>query len=151
MSSPLEAEAIGQGTLTVTPLQMALVAATVANDGDMPVPQLVMAVQDRHYRWQQVESENAHPVLPADIARTVLSAWRSWSADVGTSADGTVFGHWGTAVAGEGRPHSWFIGVSPPTGGNRYVVAVLVEHASEPQHAVSIGCQLLASDVLTAD
>ncbi len=35
-------EAVGQGALTVSPLQMALVAATVATDGTMPDPQLVL-------------------------------------------------------------------------------------------------------------
>ncbi|MGD2178673.1 MAG: FtsW/RodA/SpoVE family cell cycle protein, partial [Anaerolineae bacterium] len=40
--SSTEAEAIGQGTLTVSPLGMALVAATLGNDGRMPAPQLTL-------------------------------------------------------------------------------------------------------------
>ena len=39
--------AIGQGDVDATPLQMALVAATVANDGEVPGPGSVKEVVDR--------------------------------------------------------------------------------------------------------
>ena len=148
VSSSVELEAIGQGSLTVTPLQMALVAATIANQGAMPDPQLVLAVQDRRYRWQELKTQDAYPVLPGDVAGTVLSAWRLWELDAERSSDPALVGHWGTAVAGQGNPHSWFIGASLDTEGTRYVVAALVEHAEDPRRAVSIGCRLLDSAVL---
>jgi peptidoglycan glycosyltransferase len=136
-------EAVGQGALTVSPLQMALVAATVGNGGAMPEPQLVAAVQDETYRWRRVELGEPRTVLSPSEARTLLSAWRDWDTDGAGSEGEPVPGHWGTAVAGEGNPHAWFIGVSPRSEGGRYAVAVLVEHAADSRSPLRIGCRLL--------
>jgi cell division protein FtsW (lipid II flippase)/cell division protein FtsI/penicillin-binding protein 2 len=129
-------EAIGQGSLTVSPLRMALVAATLANDGVMPVPRQVLGVQGPDGTWQAPEvSGRPREVLPADGARALLSAWEPFSAD--------VVGHLGTAVAGENRPpHAWFLGVAP-AGAPRYAVAVLLEHAPDPEDAARVGVLLL--------
>ena len=138
-----DVEAVGQGTLTVSPLQMALVAAAVGNDGVMPEPQLVAAVQDEAYRWRNVELAEPRTVLSAREARGLLAAWRRWEAD-GESREGEPMpGHWGIALAGEGDPHTWFIGVSQALEEGRYAVAVLVEHAADSRSAVRIGCRLL--------
>jgi len=129
-------EAIGQGSLTVSPLRMALVAATLANDGVMPVPRQVLGVQGPDGTWRAPEvSGSPREVLPAEGARALLSAWEPFSAD--------VVGHLGTAVAGENRPpHAWFLGVAP-AGAPRYAVAVLLEHAPDPGEAAQVGVLLL--------
>ncbi|MGQ9467234.1 MAG: FtsW/RodA/SpoVE family cell cycle protein [Anaerolineae bacterium] len=129
-------EAIGQGGLTVSPLRMALVAATLANDGVMPVPRRVLGVQGPDGTWREPGvSGSSREVLPAEGARALLSAWEPFSVD--------VVGHLGTAVAGEERPpHAWFLGVAP-TGSPRYVVAVLLEHTPDPQEAAQVGVLLL--------
>lgn len=136
MSDDAAMEAIGQGGLTVSPLRMALVAATLANDGVMPVPRRVLGIQGPDGTWQVPEiSGSSRQVLPAEGARALLSAWEPFSAD--------VVGHLGTAVAGEERPpHAWFLGVAP-TGSPRYAVAVLLEHPPDPQEAALVGVLLL--------
>lgn len=129
-------EAVGQGSLTVSPLQMALVAATLANDGTMPPLRLVWRVGNAEAGWQeQEEFGQPRPVLGLDLAQVLLSAWE-------TVVPG-VLGHTGTAVAGEGQPpHAWFLGVS---GAHtvRYAVVVLLEHAADPEAAARIGGLLL--------
>lgn len=129
-------EAIGQGSLTVSPIRMALVAATLANNGVMPVPRRVLGVQGPDGAWQQPHiSSGPREVLPADAAQALLSAWEPFSADVA--------GHLGTAVAGEGRPpHAWFLGVAP-AGSPRYAVVVLLEHTSNADEAAQVGVLLL--------
>ncbi len=129
-------EAIGQGSLTVSPLRMALVAATLANGGVMPVPRLVLEVQGPDGTWQTPEvASRPREVLPADAARALLSAWEPFSTD--------VLGHLGTAVAGEDRPpHAWFLGVAP-AGNPRYAVVVLLEHTPDPNEAARTGALLL--------
>lgn len=129
-------EAIGQGSLTVSPLRMALVAATLANDGVMPVPRRVLGVQGPDGAWQDpVVSASPREVLPADVARALLPAWAPFSED--------VLGHLGTAAAGEGRPpHAWFLGIAP-AGSPRYAVAVILEHASDADEAARVGVLLL--------
>ena len=42
----LASTAIGQGELLASPLSMALMTATVVNDGDIPIPHLVQSVSD---------------------------------------------------------------------------------------------------------
>ncbi len=129
-------EAIGQGSLTVSPMRMALVAATLANGGVMPVPRRVLGVQGPDGTWQQPRiSGSPQEVLPADAAQALLSAWEPFSTD--------VVGHLGTAVAGEDRPpHAWFLGIAP-AGSPRYAVVVLLEHASDAEEAAQVGVLLL--------
>ena len=154
--SSLEDEAIGQGSLTVSPMQMALVAAAVANDGVMPDPQLALRVQDHQGNWQEAvrvageaSDRGPLPILSSSDAETLLAAWRHYDASA-SGAEG-VMGHLGIAVAGEGAPHAWFLGVAPADGDPRYAVAVLVEHAEQPLRATSIGVSLLEAAVKDND
>jgi peptidoglycan glycosyltransferase len=137
-----EAEAIGQGSLTVSPLHMAQVAATVANEGTMPALRLTLRLQDGTQGWREVSaSGESRGILTAHEARTLLAAWRRYE-------DG-ILGHWGVAVAGEGEPHGWFLGVAPATGeadgGERYAVSVLIEHAGDAARAAEVGGALLSA------
>jgi peptidoglycan glycosyltransferase len=147
-------EALGQGTLTVSPLHMALVVATVANGGTMPDPRLAERIQDEEGHWRDAvaagdaSEPSADDLLSGAHAQQVLSAWRRCSADEGDG--GVVGGLGGVAVAGEGAPHAWFLGVTPQDS-PRYAAAVLVEHAREPARAVEVGCRLLGAALMDAD
>jgi peptidoglycan glycosyltransferase len=127
------AEAIGQGTLTVSPLEMALVAATVANGGRMPSPQVTLG--------EAAVGGETYDVLTPGDARRLLAAWRL--CEEGPTTEGGARGHWGTAVAGQGEPHVWFIGMAPSAGDGVYAVAVLIEHAADPERGVDVGAALL--------
>lgn len=128
----LRSEAIGQGALTVSPLQMALVAATLANEGISPTPQLALRVGGEAY----ASAESAPPrVLAPGEARDLLATWQAF--------DAGIAGHWGVAVAGEGQPHAWFLGVGPEDEETRYAVAVLLERAARPEQALDVGVALL--------
>ena len=147
MSSP-EDEAVGQGALTVTPLQMALVAATVGNEGVMVDPQLVVRVEDGRGGWRAANAPGeAHAILSPEDTQRLLSAWRRCDEGAASARSGGVLGHWGIAVAGEGAPHAWFLGMAPAEGKPIYAVAVLVEHAAEPRRALEIGRGLLEAAV----
>ena len=131
-------EAIGQGKLTVTPLQMALVAGTLINTGEIPAPRLVLRVQEPTGRWQEQPTvRRPRPVLAPEIAERILDAWSTYSSE--------VKGHLGMAVAGEEQqPHAWFLGITPAEA-PRYAVVVLIERAPDPQEAAQIGTALLRS------
>jgi peptidoglycan glycosyltransferase len=126
-------EAMGQGALTVSPLQMALVAATVANDGRMPSLRLRVR--------EALASGEVYDALAPGEARRLLAAWRRYGEGPTTGAG--VRGHWGVAVAGEGEPHAWFLGIGPSASEAPYAVAVLIEHAAEPEKAADVGVALL--------
>ena len=150
-TTSLRAEAIGQGSLTVSPLQMALVAATLASEGTMPTPRLVLRVQDGEGHWQEHPSAGeSRAVLPPADARELLAAWQRYEDDPSALLRASVAAHWGAAVAGEGQPpHIWFIGIAPaanplnPFPKSVYSVAVLIERAADPRQAIEIGTSLL--------
>ncbi len=132
----LRTEAVGQGELTVSPLQMALVAATLANDGTTPAPRLVLRVEDAKGGWQEhLSVGEPRAVLPPARASALLAAWQRYESDVAA--------HWGIAVAGEGQPpHAWFLGIFPADT-PRYAVAVLLEHPPDPHRVIELGSALL--------
>jgi penicillin-binding protein A len=116
--------AIGQERLFVTPLQMAEVAATVANGGELMRPQLWERVVDPDGRTVKrlnptVQSE----VMKAETA-TALNEMMQNVVNDGTAAgvfpsDLQVAGKTGTAELGAGREgcslpnQAWFIGFAP--------------------------------------
>ncbi|MBF8290207.1 MAG: Transpeptidase protein, partial [Chloroflexi bacterium] len=127
--------AYGQAETVVTPLQMALVAATVANGGVLMRPHLVQAFTGRG-GTQTVPPEEWRRVLPASIADEIVVAMtqavqgklgRAYTK--GAQVRGlTVAGKSGTAeLGGRGEPNSWFIGFAPAED-PQVVIAVVVEH-----------------------
>ena len=145
----LASTAFGQGELAVTPLQMALVAAAVANEGAIPQPHLLMRVQDREGNmlreaeagiWQIAVT----PLVARQVGKMmVLSVEEGWAR--GARLPGVqVAGKTGTAEVGSGvEPHAWFIGFAPADK-PQYALAVLVENGGEGSRvAVPIARQVL--------
>ncbi|MBR4850079.1 MAG: penicillin-binding protein 2 [Alistipes sp.] len=122
---------IGQGELGCTPLQMANLAATVANRGYYYIPHIVRSVEGcdsldtRFYERQYTNVDSKH----FDVI--VEGMWR------GVNVDGTcqgaklkgwdVCGKTGTAQNSKGKDHSTFISFAPRKN-PRIAIAVYVEH-----------------------
>jgi cell division protein FtsI/penicillin-binding protein 2 len=116
----LAAESFGQGRVTSSPLQMALVAATVA-EGRWRPPTLVAAASGEPEGSASNDSGGAAPArspepLDPSVAKTLRTLMRQVVAE-GTAADAdlpaNVGGKTGTAEFGTGDPlptHAWFIG-----------------------------------------
>jgi len=164
----LASAAFGQARVAATPMQMALVAATIANDGVRPDPYVVAevrahadggtpsgAVLERFGGGggsRVVSSETASHVRSAmvDAVEAELGAIFAGAGAVdlyGISGVQTA-GKTGTAQRGEGQePHSWFIGFAPGQGDATpaIAVAVLVEGGgSGSGRAAPIGGQVMA-------
>ena len=128
----LASTAMGQGELAVTPLQMALVAATIANDGVVPSPYLVAEVRDLNGAvvWQR-KPQGWRQAVSAATARLVAEAMvvgveDGWAAPAKV-AGVKVAGKTGSAQVGpSGKPHSWFIGFAPADN-PQVAVAVIKE------------------------
>jgi penicillin-binding protein A len=128
--------AYGQGEVLATPLQMALVAATIANDGVLMEPRLATAfvAADGSERtiaprpWRTVLDPSLTEAIRAGMERAVEGTLgRQYTA--GARVPGIrVAGKSGTAqLGGKGEPHSWFIGFAPADD-PEVAIAVLVEH-----------------------
>jgi peptidoglycan glycosyltransferase len=131
----LQAYALGQGQLTLSPLRMAKVAATIGNNGFMPASFVVKDVQAPDGTWQPYanSSETPAPIIDPAVARMVLQAMR---------VQDNSAGHGGAAFSGD-RQHSWFIGLAPADQ-PRYAIAVLLEDAAKATDAEDIGRGVLA-------
>ena len=128
---------IGQGSVLSTPIQMALVAATVANDGVMMQPKLVKSIVDKDQNViKTIDDKKLKEVMSSDIAETIQeymtylvdSNLNKWPAFKGTNAGGKT----GTADytlpdGTEATPHSWFISAAPMDN-PQIAVAVIVEN-----------------------
>jgi peptidoglycan glycosyltransferase len=126
---------IGQASVEVTPLQAAMVAATVANNG----------VQMRPYLVQQLQDPDLSPVYRAEpqelrrpISAEVAGPLQQMMVDVVANGTGrnaripdhVVGGKTGTAETGDGdATHGWFVGFVLVDGQPVSAVAVFLENA----------------------
>lgn len=124
---------IGQGGLLVTPLQMAMVAATVANHGTLMKPHLVSKVVDQDGRTvKTIDPSVYHQVMKPSTAQELTQMMRRVVEEgTGTPAQLggiSVAGKTGTAsigATGSGLTQPWFIGFAPADN-PRVAVAVTI-------------------------
>jgi len=119
--------AIGQDKLLATPLQMATVAQTVANDGVRMEPRLVEQILDPDGRTiDEPLPVEAQRVMSEENARALAAMMRNVvEQGTGTAAqlEGVeVSGKTGTAEVGDGTDDLWFIGFT-----DRYAVCAMLE------------------------
>ncbi|MGH2398395.1 MAG: FtsW/RodA/SpoVE family cell cycle protein, partial [bacterium] len=136
-SSELEGEgagqmAFGQGSVLVTPLQMALAAAAIARGGESVQPYLVREVRGSDGTVVSTHQRGrTQRVIDASIAQMVQRAMIlvvQEGTGRGAALPGAqVAGKTGTATVPQGESHAWFIGFAPAEA-PRVVVAVVVEH-----------------------
>jgi len=126
---------IGQGGLLVSPLQMAMVASAVANDGRLMRPTLTERVVDREGQTSDdVDAEELGEVMSREAARQV----GDMMARVVEEGTGTAAALSGVSVAGKTGTaeidpatdlnQPWFIGFAPREN-PRVAVAVTIERA----------------------
>jgi len=121
----------GQANLLVTPMRMALLAATIATGGTMPRPYLVSMVRGDHDRTEGAPHALASPITP-DVAahlRDDMVAVVERGTGRAAAIDGvTVAGKTGTATNPAGRSHAWFVAFAPAAA-PRVAVAIVVENS----------------------
>jgi penicillin-binding protein A len=109
--------AIGQERLRVTPLQMAEVAATVANKGELMEPRLWSKVIDPDGRETKLDPARQSRVMSEDTAAELNDMMqRVVQEGTGTAAAVSgidVAGKTGTAEISGGVNQAWFIGFAP--------------------------------------
>jgi penicillin-binding protein A len=121
--------AIGQDKLLVTPLQMATVAATIANGGVRMEPHITQKIVDPDGRTQdEIEGKRAERVMKPGTARALTAMMKNVVKEgTGTAAalEGVdLAGKTGTAEIDIERNinHPWFIGFT-----DEFAIAVVLE------------------------
>lgn len=128
----LAKSAIGQQDVAATPLQMALVAAAIANNGVIMTPHLLAEVRDSQAELlERYDPKPWREAVPPEVARAVRDMMVGVVA-AGSGANAqipgvTVAGKTGTAQTGLGTSHTWFIAFAPAEA-PRVAVAVMLEN-----------------------
>jgi peptidoglycan glycosyltransferase len=130
----LASTAFGQGEISVTPLQMALAAAAVVNDGNIPQPYLVSRVLTPNglttaVSRPRVLSAAMSPATAALVRDMMIASVNEGWAQAARVGGAVVGGKTGTAeTSAQQSPHSWFIGFAGK-GSEQYAIAVVMERA----------------------
>ncbi len=135
-NTPLLAQtSIGQNDVSATPLQMALVAAAIANNGELMAPHVVGETKDRTGsvvttvdpgRWQRSVSST----VALDLRDAMVNVVENGTAGAAAVSGIEVGAKTGTAQLGTEPPksHAWMIAFAGPPGRTPEIaIAVLVE------------------------
>lgn len=118
--------AFGQGQLFVTPLQMGLIGSTIANEGELPYPQLTTRPRIGERGWRVISQEAAAQTTEMMVAVTEDDFGSGYNARI----EGVrVAGKTGTAQT-NGAPHAWFIGFAPAEA-PQFLAVVVLENQGE--------------------
>jgi penicillin-binding protein 2 len=133
--------AIGQGDILVTPLQMTLALASIANGGILYQPQIVDKIIDPEKNLNKdissriVRKDFIDPAYIKVVQKGMRQAVLTGSAQALADLPVKVAGKTGTAQFGsKGETHAWFIGYAPYEN-PEIVLTVLVEAGGEGHRA----------------
>ncbi len=132
-------DALGQGVITYSPVQMAAITAAIINNGNAPQPYLVIE--------SPATVRPTTPITTPEIARQLQALMRlsvlEGTAQPAAHAGFDIGGQAGIGYAGE-TSHVWFIGFLRLVGNQGFVVSVVIEDTNNTGLAAEIGGELLA-------
>lgn len=126
----------GQAETLVTPIEMALVAAAVANGGVLMEPHIVTSLSGKKSGTQSIQPRQWREIVSPTVADEITQAMqRAVEGSLGRQFTSgakipgvPTAGKSGTAqLGGSGEPNSWFIGFAPANA-PRVAIAIVVEH-----------------------
>ncbi|MHA4894534.1 penicillin-binding protein 2 [Pedobacter sp. PWIIR3] len=125
--------AIGQGEMDATPLQMANIMATIANQGYFIKPHLIKSIGKDHVIKKEYLKKNYVGVDQVHFGPVIDGMQEAVNAPWGTARDSAVpgiimCGKTGTVQNPRGKNHSVFIGFAPRDN-PKIAIAVIVENA----------------------
>ena len=144
---------IGQGYMTATPIQMAMVTAAVANGGQVLVPHVVKELRDGQGKTIATVPTTVKKTLPVDprnldvLREGMRESVQDGAAYEAASKNVVAAGKTGTAEYGEEHAdgnydsHGWFTGFAP-FGDPQIAVAVFLENGNGGADAAPLGSKI---------
>jgi cell division protein FtsI/penicillin-binding protein 2 len=135
---------VGQFDTRATPLQMAMVAAAIANNGTLMKPYLV--AQERSANLDVIDttkpsvlSQATTPQVAQEIQTMMVNVVQNGTGTPAQISGATVGGKTGTAQHGENNsdnPYAWFVSYAK-MGDKQIAVAVVVEDSNAQRDEIS--------------
>jgi len=118
---------IGQGDITMSPLQLTSAIATIANGGKLFQPQLIQSAESKIIRENFIKKDNLD-IVRRGMRETIISGSAKSLNDLPIH----VAGKTGTAETSKGKsfPHAWFTAFAPYED-PEIVITVLIENGAE--------------------
>ena len=140
-------DVLGQGQQVISPLNMALMAAAVGNEGNAPAPRTLLAIRPQNGDWQPMPTEGvSQPYLAAAAAQRLsefMAANMLSDVLVTPQPQYPLAGHAGIAYSGKGKTLAWFIGFVTLPDTTHVAVAIVLEDVNNPRAAAQIGQEIL--------
>ncbi len=141
-TAQVQLSAFGQFEDRVTPLQVAMTSAAIANGGSLMQPTLVKEITAPDLTviqpfQQKVFSQPITPATSATLTQLMINNVNSGAASNARISGVDVAGKTGTAQNGDGKPYTlWFTGFAPAND-PQVAVAVVVENGTSFGNAVA--------------
>lgn len=146
----LSASSIGQGRVLSTPIEMALMASAIANDGAIMKPYLVseiMRPDGTIFKTTEPEilSQAISPELAQEINKLMIQ-----TTNIGTGTNASirniqVSSKTGTAENETGKTHAWYVGFAPAEDPVVAVAVIVEQGGSGGEVAAPIGRDVIIS------
>ncbi len=145
---------IGQGYLSVTPLQMVTAVAAIANGGELLTPHLLMEVRDDQGNILQQVGTEVRRMVPVErsyldiVGEAMLQSVTNGVAGAAAVSGLAVAGKTGTAEFGLEREdgsyatHGWFVGFAPYEE-PEVAIVVFVQRGGGGQNAAPAAAEIL--------
>lgn len=125
--------------LRISPLQMALAAAALSNNGTRPAPRITLAVSTPQQGWVVLP--------PLDASVDVFSADNIRAATQSLAVENQPYWEWIGTASSNNEPVTWYLaGTMPGWQGLPLTVVVLIE-GDRPFTAQSVGRQLMEAAI----
>lgn len=139
---------LGQGSITLSPLDLAVATASIVNEGNAPMPIILSGVRqpgDTTFTPVTIIAPT-RPITTAHTSRRLQEMLRSattlGAATRAARAGMNVGGHVGLAYSGE-NTYSWFNGYVITGVRQGIVVSLVLENVDNPTEVAAIGGQIL--------
>ncbi|MEZ4667490.1 MAG: penicillin-binding transpeptidase domain-containing protein [Anaerolineae bacterium] len=147
------ANALGQGRITVTPLEMAVFTAAILNDGNAPTPYTLFQIHrsDRGQWIDAIPSNTTIPLMTASVSHQVRDLMKIALATGAVQAMqrselDNVGGHIAVAYTGDST-QVWFIGFAGLQSNSGVAMALVLESTDGTDQVAEIGESILATAI----
>lgn len=145
--------ALGQGKITITPLEMAVMGAAIFNDGNAPTPYTLLQTR-RPNMGEWMDAASGYPPTPMMTASSahLLQDWMLQTVETGAAHDANrsglqgIGGHVAIAYSGDST-QVWFIGFAGLEAGGGVAIAVVLEDSNNTSMVAEIGGDILAASI----